>query len=233
MNSTNNVKRSRRVPLARTLVAAIAMSACAIASAQTAGTWMVKGGINHISPDVSSGDMSASSLPGTKADVGSSTSMILSGAYMITDNISAELCLGLPHKHNVYGDGAIKGSGKIGTVESLPPALFAQYRFLDPKARFRPYVGLGVIYAMTRKETGNAALTALTNPGGQPTTFSVGSAWGFAGQIGGSYAINEKWYVDFTASKTFLKQTATFSTGQQIDLRVDPVTVNLSVGYRF
>jgi outer membrane protein len=217
------------------LMAGAAICASTAASAQTAGTWLVKLGYNNIAPKVSSDNMSASSLPGTKADVGSASSVTLTGAYMFTDHISSELYIGLPYKHNIYGDGAIKGTGQIGTVESLPPTLYAQYRFLEAKSAFSPYIGLGITYAMFQKETGSAALTALTNTGStqQGTTFSVDSAWGISPQIGATYAFTEKWFADFSVHKTFIKTTTHFSTGQTLDMRLDPLAVNFSVGYRF
>ncbi len=233
MNSMKSGMHPRFAMAVKIMVAAVAMTASAMASAQTARTWMVKGGYNNIQPDVSSGNMSASSLPGTKADAGSASNLTVTVAYMFTDNISAELCLGLPHKHDVTGDGAIKGSGKIGTVEALPPTLLAQYRFLSPKSAFRPYVGLGLSYAMFQKETGSATLTALTNPGGTPTTFSVDSAWGVSAQVGASYAFNEKWFADLSLIKTYLKTATHFSSGQNLDMRLDPLAVSVTVGYRF
>jgi hypothetical protein len=56
---------------------------------------------------VDSGDVSAPALPGTKTDVGSDTKPRFAIGYMLTDNISAELDLGLPYKHELYGAGAI------------------------------------------------------------------------------------------------------------------------------
>ena len=87
----------------RVLAAAAAMAVATGASAQSAGTWMAKVGVNKITPHVDSGDVSAPALPGTKADVKSDTKPILTFAYMITDNISAEMILGVPYKHDLIG----------------------------------------------------------------------------------------------------------------------------------
>ena len=38
------------------------------AQAQTAGTWMLRGGVMNITPKVDSGNLTASSLPGTQID---------------------------------------------------------------------------------------------------------------------------------------------------------------------
>ena len=156
------------------LALAAAMSLATAASAQqTAGTWLGTLGINKITPKVDSGDVSAPALPGTKADVGTDTKPRFAIAYMLTDNVSAEVDLGLPYKHDLIGAGAIQGTGKLGTAEVLPPTAFVQYRFLPANAVFRPYVGLGLTYAMFQKETGSAQLTALLNTGGPGTTYKL------------------------------------------------------------
>jgi len=68
------------------LVASALVTLSGGAIAQSAGTWMVKVGINKITPKVQSDDLSAPALPGTKADVGSDTEPVVVGTYMITDN---------------------------------------------------------------------------------------------------------------------------------------------------
>ena len=126
-------------------------------------------------------------------------------SYSYSDNLSAELDLGLPYKHTFYGAGAVQGMGKIGTIESLPPTAFVQYRFLQPSSMFRPYLGLGLTYAYFQKATGSAALTASTNTGGSATTFKVDNKFAGTLQAGLIYNINKKWFADLTVTKTKLK----------------------------
>jgi outer membrane protein len=209
------------------------LATAAGAQAQSAGTWMVKVGINNIDPQVRSGNLSAPSLPNTQVDVKDNTTAIVTLTYMLTDNISFELYGGLPYKHDVVGAGAISGVGKIGSIKQISPTLFAQYRFLAAESDFRPYVGVGATWAHFFGEDGAGTLTALTNPGGPPTHISADSAWGVSPEIGATYKINERWYVDGSVIKTFLKNTAHLSTGQSIDVHLDPISVNLSIGYRF
>lgn len=216
------------------LAVAAVITASAAVSAQSAGTWSAEVSINKITPKVTSDDMSPPALPGTKADVGSDTEPVLVGSYMITDNISAELHLGLPYKHDLLGAGSISGTGKLGTAEVLRPTIFAQYRFLAANSTFRPYVGLGLTYAYFQKETGSGALTALTNTGSStPTTFKLDNAFGVTSQLGATYAINEKWFADAVVTKTYLKTTAHYSTGQTQELKLDPVAVSVGIGYHF
>ena len=214
------------------LVAAMTVASAASAQ-QGAGTWIGTLGANKITPKVESGDVSAPALPGTKTDVGSDTKPRFTIAYMLTDNVSTELDLGLPYKHELYGAGAIEGTGKLATAEVLPPTLFIQYRFFKPDATVRPYVGLGFTYAMFQKERGSAQLTAVINTGGPGATFKLDNKAAVSAQIGGTVKINEKWFLDASVIKTKLKTKAHYSTGQVQDVRLDPLAVNVSVGYNF
>ena len=217
----------------RCLAGASLVLVAATASAQSAGTWQVKIGANQISPQVTSGDLSAPSMPGTQIDVKAATSLILTGTYMWTDHISFEGYAGLPYKHEVVGAGAIAGVGKIGSVRQVSPTLFAQYRFLEPQSPLRPYAGLGLTYAYFYGEEGSGTLTALTNPGGAPTRLTVDSAIGLSAQLGATFRINDRWFVDASLVKTWLKTSNSLSTGQTIDTKLDPVSFGLSIGYRY
>lgn len=216
------------------LALAAAMTVASAASAQQgAGTWIGTLGVNKITPKVESGDVSAPALPGTKTDVGSDTKPRFTLGYMFTDNISAELDLGLPYKHDLYGAGAINGTGKLATAEVLPPTAFIQYRFFKPDAKVRPYLGLGFTYAMFQKERGSGQLTAILNTGGPAATFKLDDKAAVSYQIGGTVKINEKWFLDASVIKTMLKTKAHYSTGQVQDVRLDPLAINVSVGYNF
>ncbi|GGY99840.1 OmpW family protein [Pseudoduganella plicata] len=218
---------------ARLLVLAAALGAAAGASAQAKGDWTVKVGVNRIDPKVESGDVGAPALPGTRADVGPDTKPILNIGYFITDNIAAELDLGAPYRHDLFGAGAIAGTGKLGTADVLPPTLFAQYRFFGKDAVFRPYVGLGVTYAYFRRERGSAQLTSVLNTGGAPSTFSLKAKGAISAQVGASLRLNERWSIDGGVIKTKLKTVASYSTGQTQAIRLDPVAVNIGLTFRF
>lgn len=222
-------------PTTATIACALAaLFATAAAQAQTAGTVMLRAGATQIKPNVDSGDLTAPSLGGTKADIRSSTRLSGGVTYMLTDNIAVDVPLALPFKHEIDGDGSINGVGKIGEVKSLPITVMGQYRFLEAKSAFRPYVGAGLTYAKFYKGKGTAVLSALT--GGtpsNPTTLSVESKFAATVQVGASYAIDQHWFVDATVLRTFLKTRTTLSTGQTLDTKLDPTTLALSVGYAF
>lgn len=215
------------------LALAAAMTLASSASAQSAGQLTVKLGLNQLTPKVESGDLSAPALPHTKADVGSDTKPVLVFAYGLTDNISVEMPLGLAYKHTLYGAGAIEGTGKLGTSSVLPATALLQYRFFDPKAKLRPYAGLGATYAYFHKATGSGQLSTLLDTGGAPATFKLKNKMAATFQLGVAVAINDSWFADVGVTKTFLKTKATFSTGQTQDIKLDPFGIMVSVGYKF
>lgn len=217
-----------------TCLAAALLLMAGAAQAQTAGTWMVRGGITNITPAVDSGNLSASSLPNTKIDSNGNTQLGGGITYMVDDHWAVDLPLATPFTHNLYGAGAISGAGKIGETKALPMSLFAQYHFGESNAQFRPYLGGGPTYAKFYKEKGTAVLTAITGgSSSNPTTLSLQSKLGLTVQAGATFAINERWFVDGMIAKTFVKTRGTLSSGQTIDVTLNPVSVAFAVGYKF
>ncbi|MDA8456467.1 outer membrane beta-barrel protein [Acidovorax sp. GBBC 3334] len=213
---------------------ALALLACGSASAQVAGTWSVRAGFTHIAPQVKSGNLSAPSFPGTTVDVGSDTALTGGINYMVTDHWAIDVPLGLPFKHEFRGTGAIAGVGKVGETKVIPATVFAQYRFGEANSAFRPYVGLGVTYAKFFKERTTAALNGLT--GGtpaNPTTASIDDKWGITPQVGFVWNFSERWFVDAAYYKSFLKTTTHLSSGQSINIRLNPNVFSVGIGYRF
>jgi outer membrane protein len=207
--------------------------AASMASAQSAGSWLGRVGMTSIAPQVTSGDMSAPSFAGTKSDVSSASQVSGGITYMYTDNFSVDVPLALPFTHKLIGAGALAGAGQIGEVQALPLTVFFQYRFLEANSQFRPYLGLGATYAYFFNEKGGAALTAMTNPGGPTTTIKVDSKFTVTPQIGLTYAIDDKLFVDVFYSKSMLQTRNTFSTGQTLDVTLDPASYGITIGTKF
>jgi outer membrane protein len=223
-----------RINVVKLLVAAGALAAAAGAQAQSKGQFTVSVGANQLKPHVESGAISAPALPNALGDVSKDTQPVAVITYGLTDNISVESAIGTPYKHKLYGAGSIAGTGQLGTVEALPAIALLQYRFFEPSARIRPYVGLGVTYAMFQKERGSFMMTALTNPGGgTPTTFRIDNKWTVSGQLGLQVNVTEKWFANVSYIKTRLSTDVHFSTNQQQHMRLDPDSLILSVGYKF
>jgi outer membrane protein len=209
------------------------LALCGSAFAQKAGSFSASVGATQIAPAVSSGNLSAPGLPNTQVDVDSNTQITGAVNYMVTDHIALHVPLGLGFKHKITGAGAIAGVGTIATTKALPITAIAQYRFLAADATFRPYLGAGLSYVKFYKTKGTGVLTALTNPGGPATTASFDSKLAPTIELGGTFNINAKWYVDASYTKTFLKTRGTLSTGQTIDVKLNPNGYTLQVGYKF
>lgn len=207
---------------------------CVGASAQVAGTFSVRAGVTHIAPQVTSGNLSTPSFPGTTVDVGSASALTGGLNYMLTDHWAVDLPVGLPFKHSFYGDGAVAGTGKLGETKVVPATLFAQYRFGEPLAAFRPYVGVGVTYSRFFKNRSTAAMTAITggNPA-QPTTAYIDNKWGITPQVGFVWNLNDRWFVDAAYYKSFIKTTTHLSSGQSIHIKLNPNVFAVGIGYRF
>jgi outer membrane protein len=94
-------------------------------------------------------------------------------------------------------------------------------------------VGGGLTYANFFDETGTAQLTALTNPGGAATTVRFKDKLAPTVQLGATYNLNSKWYLDASYTKTFLKTRGTLSTGQHIDVTLNPSGYTLQIGYKY
>jgi outer membrane protein len=52
-------------------------------------------------------------------------------------------------------------------------------------------------------------------------------------QVGASYKIDERWFVDGSITKTPLKTRNTLSTGQTLDITLNPIGISLGVGMRY
>lgn len=204
------------------------------AFAQSAGSIVVYGGAAQITPQVDSGDLTAPSLAGTKVDVKKATSFVGGITYYWSDNISIDLPIAAPFKHDIVGAGAIDGVGKLGTVKSLPMTLLAQYRFGEANSVLRPFIGVGPTYGYFYKPRATAVLSGIT--GGtvnNPTTLKMKSRLGATVELGAAYNITHDWSASLSVTKTFIKTTGTLSTGQTIETTLDPVSIKFGIGYRF
>jgi outer membrane protein len=215
------------------LLALVAASGCGLAMAQKAGSFSASIGATQISPSVGSGNLSAPSLPGTQVGISSNAQLTGAVNYMVTDNIAVHVPIGFGFKHAINGAGAIAGVGKIADTKALPITAIAQFRFMDANAAFRPYIGAGASYVKFYNTNGTGLLTAITNPGGTGTGVSFQSKLAATVQIGGIFNIDEKWYFEAAFSKTFLSTRGTLSTGQTLDIKLDPNAYSFQIGYKF
>jgi outer membrane protein len=113
--------------------------------------------------------------------------------------------------------------------------VFGQYRLGEANAKFRPYGVLGLSYVYFHDAQGSAALNGLNpnNPAGGSTGLKVDSKFAPSVGLGMFIRIDDRWFVDLSYAKTFLKTTTTLSTGQSIQTTLNPGITSLGVGMRF
>lgn len=209
-------------------VAAVACTvfACQVAHAQfDLGRLSVRAGPTSIVPNVKSGDLSAPSVPGTRIDVDAATGLTGGLNYALTDNISIDFPLDLPFRFDVNGAGALDGVGKLADIKALPISLLAQYRFGNSASAVRPYIGAGVAYTRFFGARSEAVLL--------PATLSMKNRWGGTAQLGVDIPLNDQWSLDAAATYVHLKTTGFMSTGQTIDVVLNPLSYSFALGYRF
>ncbi|WP_310388467.1 OmpW/AlkL family protein [Roseateles sp.] len=213
---------------------ALAVLAAGAAQAQTVGSFTVRLGATAIRPAVSSGDLSAPSPAGTQVDITNASQVSGGVFYMLSENITIDVPVGLPFKHEVVGAGAIDGTGKLSDVKALPITVTAQYRFGAPSSRLRPFVGAGVTYAVFSDTEATAVLSGITGGSpSKPTTLSMKNSFGPTVQLGLDMKLFDRWSLNVSATKVMLKTTGTLSTGQNIEVELNPLAYSFGIGYSF
>jgi outer membrane protein len=205
------------------------------ALAQTAGSTLVRVGAVRVTPSVTSGDLSPPAFIGAQAQVTGSS--VLGGgiSYMLDDHVALDIPLAQPLRLDITGSGSVSGVGKLGETQALPITLLAQYRWGPAQAALRPYLGAGLTYARFYQERATNILSALA--GGTPTQpvsiSRIDPQWGTTVQLGATIALSDRCFADVMVSKTWLKTTAHLSSGQHLDLRLDPSAIALGLGWRY
>jgi len=146
--------------------------------------------------------------------------------YFFSNNIAAELILATS-KHSVDAVETAAGDIDLGNVWLLPPTLTFQYHFTGSK--LKPYLGAGVNY------------TFFYSVDNGPTADEVSyeNSFGYAGQFGIDYFINDKWFINLDIKKVFLSTDATVDATSALDavvgadVDINPWVVGLGVGTKF
>lgn len=148
--------------------------------------------------------------------VGKKTIPEIDISYFFSPNVSAELILTYPQKHDVYLDG-----NNIGTFKHLPPTLSAQYHFA-PNSNINPYLGIGVNYTNISK---------VNLLGGKGSLES--SSFGLSVQAGVDFAIDKNWSLNLDVKKVQIRSDVKIAGAKASAVKVDPLLIGVGVGYRF
>lgn len=196
---------------AKLLVLAFASAAFALPAMAQEGPWLVR--VRALNMQVDNGN--SPEVSGAKVEVNNKTFPEVDFSYNITRNISAELILTYPQKHDVKLQGA-----KIGTIKHLPPTLTLQYQFL-PGEKFNPYVGAGLNY--TRFMSANLPAGVTTDK----------SSAGFALQVGADIEIAKNTYINLDFKRVNIETDVKVSGAKLTTLKVDPNLISVGIGWRF
>ena len=190
----------------------------------------------HTSAD----DLSGPYVPaGANLKVKDLETLYLAYVRSLTDSFEAELALGVPPTTKTEGSGpATLGSVPyndqiISTAKWFAPTLLINYKFFDPGAKFRPYIGVGVNYTNFYDRRSTAAGDAAS---GGPTRLSLTSSVGPAGAVGMSYNFVSHWnaYLSYSISRVHTHLTAdTEGVIRTTRISFGPQALIAAVGYSF
>jgi outer membrane protein len=147
-------------------IAAFGALATPLAASAQQGPWLVRAravNLDSANKDSTGLDLSINDKVIPEIDV----------TYFFTPNISAELVLTYPQKHDLSAGGT-----EIGSLKHLPPTLTAQYRFTGLGA-FTPYVGAGVNYTRFSSIKLPAGVGIDKSSVGAAVQVGVGLGWRF------------------------------------------------------
>ncbi len=120
--------------------------------------------------------------------------------------------LAAPLATDVHGDGANQLRGqKIIETKLLPPIVTLGRQF-GSAGQLRPYVGLGVSYAVFYDTRATQTLNAYQGGSGLgDTTVRIHNTWGLGPFVGASYELDD-WQIGFTVGRLRFKPETTLTT---------------------
>ena len=237
--------------MTKIVLACAALVAATGALAQKAGDNIFSFGLASVHPNANAGPLSNTTavpggggatygmlLAGTKADVSSETTVTFGWLRMFTDNVGAEVTMGLPPTvtqdlvtPNVPGSTNHPGAAKI---DVWTPTVVGKYFFGTAQDKWRPYLGLGVSRVSFHNVSINRADLAVLGLGG--TSANLSSSWAPVYNAGMIYNIDDKWSVSASVAYLPIKTDATFvgtdgTTTGSVKLNTTDYVVKM--GYRF
>lgn len=235
------------------LFSAVLLAVAGGVHAQKAGDNIISAGIVNVNANPSLGPLSTTGgFPGVAGAFGVTTSaasasiasvntLTVGWLRMFTDNIGAELNLGIPPKMTVdvtTPKAAAVAHPAGATATYMAPAVVAKYLFNKPGEQWRPYLGLGVAYVMFNDVKANIADPLVNNLAG--TSASLSSEWAPIYNGGVIYNINDRWsvnasvsYIPVSTKATFVSSAATGGATTTGTLKLDSIDYVLRVGYKF
>ncbi|MBF7686889.1 OmpW/AlkL family protein [Acinetobacter rathckeae] len=171
--------------------------------------------------------------------------------YLVNDNVSLGLVVGVPPKFDIKGEGKLLAGAlnldnfsKVGTIKAYSPVLIGKYHFGSVSNVFRPYAGAGVMYAhFSDFQLDGAVSNDVTKKGMAITNVKVKDAVAPVAFIGADYNLTKDLFLTASVSYVHLNTRASLdinnkATGATVvkgstRIQVDPIVTYLGFGYRF
>lgn len=200
--------------LTQRLVFVLSLSAAAVstsAMAKEQGDWLVRFGASNVDPKSDNSDI---------VSVDSQFGVTFNFSYFMTSNLAVELLAALPYEHDIE----LLDGTKVASTDHLPPTLSLQYHFM-PEARVQPYLGLGLNYTLFFSEDTTGQL--------EGADLSLDNSWGWAGELGVDFPINEQWLINLSARYIDIDTDAKLDGASLGTVEIDPWVYGAHVGFRF
>jgi|GEM_PF-3893912 len=128
--------------------------------------------------------------------------------------------MALPFEADIYGAGTFQNAGKIITAKTLGFFVFGHYYFGQKADKFRPSVSLSANYLLPYDMHATSELERWT--GGRTKVSSKGSL-GLGWLVGGKYAINDRWDLNFNFGQFKSKIETTLTTYDTVFSQNSPI----------
>lgn len=137
-------------------------------------------------------------------------------SYYFLPNVSAELALTNPQKHEIYLD-----RGLVGSVRQRPSSLHVKFHF-NPDAAIDPYLGLGINYT-------HFSSVHLLNESASLDSSSTG--WSLQG--GFDFKLTRNWSMNLDLRKVRKQSDILIGRKKASAIQFDPWLLGLGFAYRF
>ena len=192
------------------------------------GEWVVRVGMTTVAPDDSSNNVNVGGADlGVGVNVDSNTQLGLNFVYFYSPQLAIEVLAATPFSHDI----GLDTLGSLGNTKHLPPTVSANYYFLEPSAKFQPYVGAGINYTIFFDEKFTSA-----NTDAGFSNLDLDSSFGLAAQVGFDYMLDDKWLINGSVRWMDINTEASFDlngAAGSVDVSIDPLVYSITAGYRF
>jgi outer membrane protein len=220
-------------------VAIAALSLSGIAVAHEPGSVILRVSAVHADPDVTSSRIKEDghSIRRSGINFKSDTQAGFGVTYMVARRFGLEVAATTPFTHKINEKFNASRWGwdgdeyRLGKTSRMSPTVIGQFFFLNPKSRFQPYVGAGLVYHMFYNEK---TTSERRNFGDLKLDDSVG----LTAQVGLDYTFGNRFVLNTSLSRMSMSTRVRYrdlDTGERYKARVDidPWMYSVGIGIKF